>query len=98
MSKFTQKIYNTKVGTKSAYGKTIACEICSEVNYAVKHWSSTPDGITHPLLGIILKSITDTEHIAVQAEDDKCFKKGTSVNRELIKNPPIHHTPKRARK
>jgi hypothetical protein len=30
LSKFTQKIYNTKVGTKSAYGKTIACEICSE--------------------------------------------------------------------
>ena len=29
LSKFTQKIYNNKVG-KSQYGKTIACEICSE--------------------------------------------------------------------
>jgi TATA-binding protein-associated factor Taf7 len=71
-----------------------ACEICTEVNYAVKNWTCTPEEHTQPLLRLILKSITNTEHIAIAAEDDKCFKRGTSVNTALIKNPPIHHVPK----
>ena len=58
---------------------TCTCKVCSEINAAVTKWKDIP---THsiPLVNCIIKSISATEQMAHQAEDEKQFMKGVHID------------------
>ena len=69
------------------------CALCTETNYAVKHWKDlkeSPDVVG--LMKILVDAVDATEWQALDAEDNKQFHAGTVID---LNNPPVAYTPKR---
>jgi hypothetical protein len=59
-----------------------ACETCQQMNSATATWAATAADAaaavgTPPLVSVLLNAIGETEHLAVQIEDEKVFLYGS---------------------
>lgn len=52
---------------------TCSCTLCQEINAAAASWDNKKMTHSVPLIACLLKSISNTAHIAQEIEDDKAF-------------------------